>query len=142
MFRFIAPEKAHHDITTMCTTLGVSRSGYYAWQGRAPSARAIRDLDLARGLGFDVALRAVDRRAVDGVRLAGLIRSSDAGAPLSTARRVRHGAPLLSPCLSMHRRIRPPQLRVWHGDAVIPPSGWLRRVGNPGRGVDGVRGGW
>ena len=31
---------------TMCRVLGVSRSGYYAWQGRAPSARARQDAEL------------------------------------------------------------------------------------------------
>jgi len=30
----------------MCRLLEVSRSGYYAWSGRAPSARALRDVEL------------------------------------------------------------------------------------------------
>jgi putative transposase len=30
----------------MCAELGVSRSGFYAWQGRGPSARASTDADL------------------------------------------------------------------------------------------------
>jgi len=30
----------------MCRTLGVSKSGYYAWCARGPSARAIRDAEL------------------------------------------------------------------------------------------------
>lgn len=33
-------------ISTMCKTLGVSRSGYYAWRGRVPSTRSIADAEL------------------------------------------------------------------------------------------------
>jgi putative transposase len=33
-------DQADYRITTMCRVLEVSRSGYYAWLGREPSARA------------------------------------------------------------------------------------------------------
>ncbi len=33
-------------ISAMCKTLGVSRSGFYAWRGRSPSARSIADAAL------------------------------------------------------------------------------------------------
>src|SRR4029450_8005216 len=36
-------KKAEHSIKTMCRVLGVSRSGYHAWQTRTPSARARED---------------------------------------------------------------------------------------------------
>ena len=39
-FRFIAAEKASYPIRLLCRTLAVSPSGYYAWHGRQPSARA------------------------------------------------------------------------------------------------------
>jgi putative transposase len=35
--------QAAHSVPTMCRVLGVSASGYYAWQGRAPSARTRTD---------------------------------------------------------------------------------------------------
>lgn len=38
--------QADHAIATLCRVLGVSTSGYYAWQNRAPSARAQRDAEL------------------------------------------------------------------------------------------------
>lgn len=43
VYRFIAAEKANHPISLMCRMLGVSRSGFHAWQQRAPSDRALSD---------------------------------------------------------------------------------------------------
>jgi putative transposase len=43
VFRWIAAEKANHTIATMCRVLGVSRSGYHAWEHRPPSDRALQD---------------------------------------------------------------------------------------------------
>ena len=45
-FAFIAAEKANHRVSVMCRTLGVSRSGFYAWAGREPSARRRADIEL------------------------------------------------------------------------------------------------
>ena len=46
IFGFIAAEKANHAITTLCRVLGVSRSGFHAWQARRPSARQLEDARL------------------------------------------------------------------------------------------------
>jgi putative transposase len=43
IFRFVAAKKAEHSIKTMCRVLGVSRSGFHAWERRAPSARRVED---------------------------------------------------------------------------------------------------
>ncbi len=42
-FRFIAAEKAKHAISLMCRVLGVSRSGFHAWERRGPSDRVLSD---------------------------------------------------------------------------------------------------
>jgi transposase InsO family protein len=50
-FAFIAVEKACFPIRTLCTTLGVSRAGFYAWQERAPSSHVQTD----ERLGLEIA---------------------------------------------------------------------------------------
>ncbi len=45
-FAFIDVEKAYYPMRILCRTLRVSRSGYYAWRNRKPSARQLEDEQL------------------------------------------------------------------------------------------------
>src|SRR5713101_3166606 len=45
-YRLIEAEKAEHSISRLCTVLGVTRQGFYAWRG--PSLRQRGDQELAR----------------------------------------------------------------------------------------------
>lgn len=45
-FRFVSDHRQDYGVKRLCTVLGVSRSGYYAWQGRGPSAHARRGAEL------------------------------------------------------------------------------------------------
>lgn len=42
-YRFIREQQPWHSITALCRAMKVSRSGYYDWLNRPPSARAIED---------------------------------------------------------------------------------------------------
>jgi Transposase and inactivated derivatives len=46
-FALIEAEKAHYPVDVLCDVLDVSRSGFYAWKRRPPSARARRRASLA-----------------------------------------------------------------------------------------------
>ena len=50
-FRLIAAEKARFPISLSCRVLGVSRSGFHAWERRAPSQRALSDAWLRERIG-------------------------------------------------------------------------------------------
>jgi len=45
-YPFIDAEKALYPLVVLCRVMCVSRSGYYAWKGRAPSMRAKEDVRL------------------------------------------------------------------------------------------------
>jgi putative transposase len=45
-FRLIDAKKAQHPVSLLCSVLGVSRAGYYAWKRRPASARRRRDGEL------------------------------------------------------------------------------------------------
>jgi hypothetical protein len=45
-FRLIDAKRAQHPVFLLCTVLGVSRAGYYAWKDRPHSPRARRDEQL------------------------------------------------------------------------------------------------
>jgi len=47
-YRLIEAEKAEHRISRLCTVLGVTRQGFYAWRRRGPSVRQLGDAQLAR----------------------------------------------------------------------------------------------
>ena len=49
-YRFVDAEKACHSVVLLCHVLSVSRSGFYEWRSRAPSARAVENAGLTTRL--------------------------------------------------------------------------------------------
>jgi putative transposase len=47
-FRLVEAEKSEHRISRLCTVLGVTRQGFYAWRRRGPSLRQLGDDELAK----------------------------------------------------------------------------------------------
>ena len=43
IYSFVEAQKANYTISRMCKALKVSKSGFYGWRDRAPSARALAD---------------------------------------------------------------------------------------------------
>jgi len=50
-YRLIAAKKAQHPVSLLCSVLGVSRAGYYAWKDRPASPRQRRDDELLEQIG-------------------------------------------------------------------------------------------
>jgi len=50
-FQFIESSRSSYPVEEMCECLEVSRSGYYAWQGRGPSERSLQDNGFKERIG-------------------------------------------------------------------------------------------
>jgi putative transposase len=138
----VAAEKAHYPMRVLCRTLQVSRSGFYAWQQRGPSARARQDAHLIPRLRL---VHAQHRRAYGRPRLHEALRATGirispkrvgrlmraAGLVAQGRRRFRittdstHAWPAAANHLDRHFAVRTPHT-VWAADitALWTQRGW------------------
>lgn len=137
-----------HSTTGLCAVLGVSRSGYYAWRDRPPSARAVADATLrvqiqaahaaSRGTyGSPRIKRALDRSGppVGHNRVARLMRAADLQGRTHRRHRVqttdsRHSEPIAPNRLAETAAPTQPD-QVWVTDLtyVATDEGWLYVAG-------------
>jgi putative transposase len=144
-FAFIAAEKATWPVTWMCRKLGVSRSGFYAYQGRRKSPRAVEDgrLRVLVAVAHETGRRTYgsprihrELRDVHGVRigrnrLMRLMRTEGIRGVCTRRRRVcttdsRHGFPVAPNRLMRDFSAEAPNRR-WVGDITYlrTEQGWL-----------------
>ena len=74
-YRFMDGQRGIHSVERMAEVMGVSRSGYYAWQDRGESARRRASRDLAeaiRGIQEKVKYRYGSPRVTEELRRAGM----------------------------------------------------------------------
>ena len=74
VYRFISAQKARTPVSMQCALLGVSRSGYYDWAGRAPSDRALTDAWLVEKIK---AIHAANRGVYGARRVHAELRMAD-----------------------------------------------------------------
>lgn len=143
-YRFIRAEQGHYPIALLCRTVGVSRSGYYAWRSRPPSARAQADAVLlgeirrlyqrsrqTYGAPRVQAALAQQQQRVGRKRVARLMRA--AGLVGCGPRRRRllgttsDGLAAPAPNLVARQFARPAPDQLWLGDLTYIPTaeGWL-----------------
>ncbi len=142
-FAFIDAEKATWPVDTMCSVLGVSRSGYYAWVGRPPAPRTLEDAELVvdiraaheAGRGaygsprVHRALRSQGKR-VSKRRVARLMRSDGIAAKkrkkFCVTTDSRHDDPIAPNLLERAFDVAQPNT-VWVTDVTYVPTheGWL-----------------
>ncbi len=74
VYRFISAEKARTPVSVCCELLGVSRSGFYDWQRRPPSDRALSDAWLVERIK---AIHAANRGVYGARRIHAELRLAD-----------------------------------------------------------------
>ncbi|MCK9988866.1 MAG: putative transposase [Azoarcus sp.] len=139
-FAFIEAEKARYPVRLLCRCLRVSRAGYYASQGRAPSLRASEDVRL----GVEVAAvhaesgkrygsprvheelrergRRVGRKRVARLMQARGLRARSGRRRKPCTTNSRHGHPVAANLLARNFSVDEPNV-VWVGDTTYLPTG-------------------
>ncbi len=142
-YAFIRTHAHTHRVTRLCGALGVSRSGYYAWRDRPPSARVVEDHrllpllcqihhEMREEYGAVKLWREANRRGIPCGRHR-VVRLRKVGRlETKRVRRFRvvvehHQLPPPAPNLLQQRFVATMLNRIWVGDVtmVSTRAGWL-----------------
>lgn len=132
-FACIQAEKAFFPVALMCTMLGVTRSGFYAWRKRGPSRRAIED----QRLGVEIAeTHRRSRRRYGSPRVHDALRDNGHRVGRKrVARLMRQQGLYARPkrkwrrtTMSDHRKPVAPNLLDRHFDMEAPNTAWVSDI--------------
>lgn len=108
MLRFIATEKGHHHVTTMCARFEVDRQRFSDWQGREPTAGEAEDQRLGDRIE---SIWEDSKRTFGAPRLTSELRfahgwpvSPKAGGPADAPARAGRGVAVAAPAAHHHPR--------------------------------------
>jgi transposase InsO family protein len=100
-FAFIDAEKAEFAVGFMCRELEVSRSGFYAWRGRAPSARALDEAVLTAEVR---AAHVASRGTYGSPRVHAVLKAGGRGTSRKRVARIMRTGGLVARCRRRSRR--------------------------------------
>lgn len=142
-YAFIRTHAHRHRVTHLCAALAVSRSGYYAWRDRPPSARAVEDeqlLQLLRQMHHEMReeygviklwreaqCRGIQCGRYQVVRLRKLGRLETKRTRRFRVMVEHHRLPLPAPNLLQQQFVATTLNRIWVGDVTMVATrvGWL-----------------
>ena len=138
IYAFIETEKTNHRVSAMCRALKVSKSGFYGWRDRAPSARTRADAPLLEKI---VRIRTDSRETYGAPRIHFELRvlGERLGAP--SVSRAGSAAPATG-CFWTHASVTRAVPAVWlcccgyvHIPTTYHPCGAMGWHGDSGTGV-------
>ena len=100
-FAFIDAEKARFEVRFMCRELEVSRSGYYAWRVRKPSAHARDDAQLVKDVA---AAHASSRGTYGSPRVHAALKAKGRATSRKRVARIMRDEGLVARCRRRYRR--------------------------------------
>lgn len=114
-FEFVSLDEPNWPVSDMCAALKVARQGYYVWKSRLPSARALRDEELAVAISqVRDEVRGIYGAPKTFMRLRTLgVRTSQARAPASCGSEAGAASRARAPSAPRARSGRPSANRRW-----------------------------
>jgi putative transposase len=132
-YEFIKARQQRYAVTTMCSLLGVSTSGYYAARSRPPSARSERQTKLTAQIR---AIHLASRETYGAPRVHAELNAQGVKCCCNTVAKLMHEAKIMPKAIrrfrtttfSRHTKLSSPNLleRVFHADR--PNACWLSDI--------------